>query len=154
MRRRIGRLTRLFLAASLLAAGLTAASRADDAGSLARPGMGDAGGGEIYSHICQGCHMPEGAGASGAGHYPRLAGDPALASWRYVALIVLGGKNGMPAFGLPAGEAGETLTVTLSDAQIADVVNYVRSHFGNHYKQQVTAVQVAVLRRAPGQARP
>jgi len=24
----------------------------------------------IYSHVCQGCHMPGGAGAAGAGHYP------------------------------------------------------------------------------------
>ena len=33
----------------------------------------------------------------------------------------------------------------LSDAQIADVVNYVRSHFGNTYKPQVTAKQIAAL---------
>jgi len=33
----------------------------------------------------------------------------------------------------------------LSDAQIADVVNYVRSHFGNGYKAEVTAQQVSAL---------
>jgi mono/diheme cytochrome c family protein len=33
----------------------------------------------------------------------------------------------------------------LSDAQIADVVNYVRSHFDNHYKTEVTGKQVAAL---------
>jgi mono/diheme cytochrome c family protein len=33
----------------------------------------------------------------------------------------------------------------LTDAQIADVVNYVRSHFENAYKSTVTAKQVAAL---------
>jgi len=32
--------------------------------------------------------MPQGVGA-GAGHYPKLASDPALASWQYVAMTVL-----------------------------------------------------------------
>jgi mono/diheme cytochrome c family protein len=87
--------------------------------------------------------MAQGEGAVGAGHYPALAGDPALASWRYAALTVIGGRNGMPAFGLGAGDS--FLSAGLSDAQIAEVVNYVRSHFGNHYKEHVTAAQVAAL---------
>jgi hypothetical protein len=32
-----------------------------------------------------------------------------------------------------------------SNAQVADVVNYVRSHFGNQWKGSVTAGQVAAL---------
>ena len=31
----------------------------------------------------------------------------------------------------------------LTDQQIADVITYVRTHFGNHYKAVVTAAQVA-----------
>jgi mono/diheme cytochrome c family protein len=139
---------RWFLIASLLAAGITGVSRADDAGSLTTAKMTEGQGEKIYSHICQGCHMPQGEGAIGAGHYPKLAGDPALASWRYVALTVMGGKNGMPAFGSDPMEAGQTLSASLSDAQIADVVNYVRSHFGNHFKERVTAAEVAVLRKS------
>jgi mono/diheme cytochrome c family protein len=81
----------------------------------------------------------------GAGHYPKLAGDPALTSWQYVALTVLGGRHGMPPFGLPADQVMETRTVHLSDAQIADVVNYVRGNFGNHFKGTVAASQVAAL---------
>lgn len=93
-------------------------------------------------------------GAAGAGRYPKLAGDPALVSWQYVALTVLHGKNGMPAFGQrPTGEALDFLLVPLSDAQVADVVNYVRSNFGNHYKGSVTAEQVAALPH-PGAASP
>ena len=104
------------------------------------------GGGEVYSHICQACHMPEGQGAVGAGHYPKLAGDPALASWQYVAITVLSGRNGMPSFGQPAHlDPTNFGSVHLSDEKIAEVINYVRSHFGNKYKDKVTASQVAKL---------
>ena len=118
---------------------------ADDSAFTSTAGIGAIGGAEIYAHICQGCHMPQGQGAVGAGHYPKLAGDPALVSWEYVALTVLNGKDGMPPFGLPADQVMETRTVHLSDSQIADVVNYVRGNFGNHHKATVTAAQVAAL---------
>lgn len=116
---------------------------ADDSAFTSMAGLGNASGADIYSHICQGCHMPGGAGAVGAGHYPKLAGDRALVAWQYVAITVLNGKHGMPAFGLPQNQVMETRSVHLSDAQIADVVNYVRNNFGNDYKSKVTAEQVA-----------
>jgi mono/diheme cytochrome c family protein len=125
-----------------------AVAAADDAPSSSKSAAGAAvsfGGAEIYSHICQGCHMPRGQGAVGAGHYPKLAGDPALASWEYVALTVLRGRNGMPSFGDPAGGEMAPFVAHLSDQQIADVVNYIRGHFGNTYKDRVTASQVAGL---------
>ncbi len=131
------------LAALLAAAGAAAGAHADDSGFASRAGT-NAGGADIYGHICQGCHMAQGQGAVGAGHYPKLAGNPALVSWQYVALTVLNGKNGMPAFGLPADQF-MFAAVRLSDAQVADVVNYVRSHFGNKWKGSVTADQVAAL---------
>jgi mono/diheme cytochrome c family protein len=34
----------------------------------------------------------------------------------------------------------------LSDAQIAEIVNYIRSRFGNHYPERITAASVAALR--------
>jgi mono/diheme cytochrome c family protein len=34
----------------------------------------------------------------------------------------------------------------LSDSQVADVVNYVRSHFGNSFKGEVKAADVQILR--------
>lgn len=125
--------------------GVTITASADDSAFTSGTSLESVGGPQIYALICQGCHMPAGAGAVGAGHYPKLAGDPALVSWEYVALTVLNGKNGMPPFGLPADRAMETRAAHLSDAQIADVVNYVRSHFGNRYKSTVSAKQVAAL---------
>jgi mono/diheme cytochrome c family protein len=129
----------------VLGAAVAAVALADDSTFTSSAGVGDVGGAQIYSQICQGCHMPAGEGAIGAGHYPKLAGDAALASWQYAALTVLGGRNGMPPFGLPASQVQETRTVHLSDAQVADVVNYIRSHFGNSYRGQVTASQVGAL---------
>jgi mono/diheme cytochrome c family protein len=139
------KLRRAVLSAALLAGSAGAVVHADDSSFLPEGQLGDLGGAQIYGHICQGCHMPAAQGAIGAGHYPKLAGDPALVSWQYAALTVLNGKNGMPGFGESSQGAGPFRAVHLSDAQIADVVNYVRNNFGNRYRSKVTAQQVAAL---------
>ena len=91
----------------------------------------------LYRAICQGCHMPEGQGASGAGAYPALARNPRLAAKIYPAITIIKGRRAMPAFG-----------EFLDDAQIAAVSNYVRSHFGNTYKDKLSDKDVAALRPA------
>jgi mono/diheme cytochrome c family protein len=103
---------------------------------------------QIYEHICQGCHMPNAAGAVGAGHYPALAGDPTLVSRQFMALTLLNGRRNMPAFGAKHAIGFNGPAATLSSAQIAAVVNYVRTHFGNHYKDMITAAEVAALDEA------
>ncbi len=90
---------------------------------------------EIFHGVCQGCHMPNAQGAVGAGAYPALANNPHLAAPEYPALVILNGRKAMPAFG-----------DMFSDAQIANVVGYVRTHFGNNYPSAFTAAQVAALR--------
>jgi mono/diheme cytochrome c family protein len=129
----------------LLIAAAAAAVRADDSSFTSNIAMSSLSGADIYNRICLGCHMSGGQGANGAGFYPKLASNKKLISWQYVALTVLNGRNGMPPFGLPADQAIETRATHLSDAQIAEVVNYVRSHFDNRYKADVTAKQVAAL---------
>ena len=52
--------------------------------------------------------------------------------------VLLRGLKGMP----PVGDM-------MSDAQVADVVNYVRTHFGNAYPDAVSAADVAAARRPP-----
>jgi mono/diheme cytochrome c family protein len=89
--------------------------------------------------------MPGGQGAVGAGFYPKLAANKNFVSWRFVALTVLDGRSGMPPFGYPVGHAVNSGPAHLSDAQIAAVVNYVRSHFGNAYKAEVSADQISAL---------
>ena len=137
----------LGFASLALAVGAGFAARADDSGAITRAASDSAAGGaQTYAHICQGCHMPEGQGAVGAGHYPKLAGNTALVSWQYVALTVLNGKNGMPAFGASPQQYEFIFgAVRLSDAQVAAVVNYVRSHFGNKWKSNVSANEIAAL---------
>jgi predicted esterase len=51
----------------------------------------------------------------------------------------------MPSFGVRTGGEPVFGAATLSDQEIADVVNYVRSHFGNTFKDKVMAAQVAKL---------
>ncbi|QBB71183.1 cytochrome c [Pseudolysobacter antarcticus] len=89
----------------------------------------------LYRAICQGCHMPDASGAHGAGMYPALAANPKLASVMYPAITVLAGRRGMPQF-----------HDSLSDQQVAAVVNYLRSHFGNDYADKLMSDDVAQLR--------
>jgi mono/diheme cytochrome c family protein len=133
------------LAILALMSAAAAIVHADDAAFTSRAGVGAMTGAQIYERICAGCHMSGGQGAVGAGAYPKLAANPKLVSWEFAALTVLNGRNGMPPFGLPADQVMETRAAHLSDAQIADVVNYVRSHFNNNYKADVTAQKVAAL---------
>jgi mono/diheme cytochrome c family protein len=100
---------------------------------------------QIYENICQGCHMADGGGAVGAGHYPALAKDPTLASRQYMALTLLMGRRNMPAFGEKHAVGFGGPPVMLSDAQIAAVINYVRTNFGNHYTDSITAAEVGAL---------
>ncbi len=106
-----------------------------------KPGISDGtrfserDGESLYRAICQGCHMPDGQGARGAGAYPALANNPRLAASAYPVLNVLRGLRGMPAF-----------KSYLDDEQVAAVTNYVRTHMGNDYPDPVTASTVKALR--------
>jgi mono/diheme cytochrome c family protein len=100
---------------------------------------------QIFEQICQGCHMPDARGAVGAGHYPALANDRTLASRQYMALTILMGRRNMPAFGVKHAIGFGGPPATLTEEQIAAVINYVRTHFGNRYTDSITAVEVAAL---------
>ena len=129
---------------TLLLIAAAASASADSPLFTSRAAIGSLSGEQIYDHICQGCHMSGAQGAVGAGAYPKLAANKKFVSWEFVALTVINGRNGMPPFGLPANRESSRAT-HLTDAQIADVVNYVRSHFENKYKTNVTASQVTAL---------
>ena len=97
------------------------------------------GGEAVYNAVCAGCHMPDGDGAVGAGAYPSLANNELLDAPSYPINLVIYGQGAMPPFG-----------GLLDDRQIADVVNYVRSHFGNDFVAgdfgEATAQEVAETR--------
>jgi mono/diheme cytochrome c family protein len=124
---------------------LEASVRADGAGGPDPVPLEAMDGRQIYEHICQGCHMADGGGAVGAGHYPALAKDPTLVSRQHMALTLLKGRRNMPAFGEKHVVGFGGPPVMLSDAQIAAVINYVRTNFGNHYTDSITAAEVGEL---------
>jgi mono/diheme cytochrome c family protein len=100
---------------------------------------------QIFEQVCQGCHMPQARGALGAGRYPALAKDRALASRQYMALTILMGRRNMPAFGAKHAIGFGLPPATLSEQQIAAVINYVRTHFGNRYTDSISAAEVAAI---------
>ena len=130
------------LAAVLLAVAAPAVAQA--------PPGGDTGGGvvrvvkpvtgkQVYEAVCQACHMADAKGGVGAGTIPALASNPRLAGAAYPISAVVLGKGGMPSLAGP-----------LDDTQIAEVVTYIRTNFGNAYAKPVTPADVA---RIPHPAR-
>ena len=95
----------------------------------------ETGGAALYRSVCAGCHMPDGHGAAGAGSYPSLAGDARLAASGYAIALVLHGHGAMPPFAR-----------TLTNDQVAAVVGYIRTNFGNAYPAPPTAAEVAAAR--------
>jgi mono/diheme cytochrome c family protein len=89
----------------------------------------------IYLSVCAGCHMQDGKGAIGAGTYPSLNGDSTLGAPAYPIHIVLKGQKAMPPFGR-----------ALTDAQVAAVVTFIRTHFANNFADAVSAADVAAER--------
>lgn len=110
------------------------------------PQSGDAAGGatvrtpppvtgeQVYRQVCQACHMADGKGGTGAGAIPALAKNPKLAEAGYPIGMIAQGRGAMP-----------PLTDLLGPAQIAAVVTYVRTHFGNSYKKPVTEADVKLM---------
>ncbi len=120
----------LLLAALLMAA---PAARAQSFGSPSR--FTEQSGEAIYNSVCAGCHMADARGAVGAGAYPSLRQDERLVVAGYPIAVLLHGQRAMPSFAR-----------TLSDRQIADVVDYLRTHFGNDYRDVPTEADVKAAR--------
>lgn len=88
---------------------------------------------------CSACHQATGQGVKGA--FPALAGDAFVQGDPVtVASTVLNGRGGMPSF------KGD-----LKDAEIAQILTYVRSSWGNT-AGPVTEAQVAAARAASAAA--
>ena len=88
-------------------------------------------GAAAYAQFCAACHGAAGQGTPGS--FPPLAKDPVVdGDPQYLARVVLYGLQGRvtvngQAYGSPmAGLAG-----SMSDAQIGDVLTYIRSSWGN-----------------------
>ena len=98
--------------------------------------FGEQGGAQLFGNVCAACHQTDAKGAVGAGAYPPLASDKDLASTDFMLAVLFRGLKGMPPLG-----------AMMTDAQVADVVTYVRTHFGNAYPGAVSPADVAAARR-------
>ncbi len=101
-----------------------AAASVGGAQDAAPAAAGEADGAAIYAQHCATCHGPEGQGQGEV--FPALAGNPNLADTQMVVDVVLHGRPGtaMPPWGQQ-----------LSDEEIAAVVNYILSAWGNDFGQ-------------------
>lgn len=105
-------------------------------------------GGQLFTLYCSACHGTDGKGA-GAGAFPALAGSPWIADDADRAIkVVLHGLSG------PITVAGKTYNLemppqgaTLPDEQIAAILTYARTSWGNK-ESAVTTTQVKAVRAA------
>jgi len=97
---------------------------------------------DLYVFYCQACHMAGGKGAEGAAIYPPLANNPRLGSTAYTIGIIARGRGGMPWF-----------SDLLTPVQTADLVNYLRTHFGNTFPANVTPADVQPFHKPPPRER-
>jgi mono/diheme cytochrome c family protein len=140
--RRAARMCGAWVAFARVTAGVVAAPALADEASPAPADMSrgweftEHGGAELFGNVCAACHQPDAKGAVGAAAYPPLAGDKKLVSADFMLTVLFTGLRGMP----PLGRM-------MSDEQVADVVNYVRTHFGNSYAGVISAAQVSAARR-------
>jgi mono/diheme cytochrome c family protein len=104
--------------------------------SLAGLAAAQPDGAALFAQNCSACHQSTGKGIPGA--FPALAGDPFVAGRPgTVAAVVLNGRGGMPTFGKD-----------LADDEIAAILTYVRSSWGNHGAAVIAADVKA--ERTPG----
>jgi mono/diheme cytochrome c family protein len=124
----------LLAGAPLLAALILAAPAGADPGVMTATTPAPVTGQEVYTQVCQACHMANGRGGAGAAVILALANNPRLQAAEYPISMVVHGRGAMPYF-----------TDTLTPAQVAAVVTYVRTNFGNHYTKPVTEAEVKAL---------
>lgn len=92
---------------------------------------------DLFAKNCAACHQPTGKGIPGA--FPALAGNGFVQGPpNEVATVLLKGRGGMPDF-----------SGSLDDGEIAQVLSYVRSSWGNS-AAPLHAEDVAALRSSLG----
>ncbi|OYV28764.1 MAG: alcohol dehydrogenase [Thiomonas sp. 20-64-9] len=101
----------------------------------------------LYDQHCAACHQPTGQGVPAA--FPSLAGNPSVRCidpTNAIHVILAGGTTAVTA-SAPAPMAMPPFGSQLSDQQVADLVTYIRTSWGNA-AEPVSAAQVKELRRA------
>lgn len=131
------------------------ASRQDDAAQKPDPAVAQAlykgddskPGASVYIDNCAACHRTDGQGYTRV--FPALAGNPVLQGKDATSLIhiVLDGDSLPATHTAPSSFTMPAFAWRLSDQQVADVVSFIRSSWGNQ-GAAVTAAEVAKLRKS------
>ncbi len=108
--------------------------------------VSDQAGADIYLKQCSVCHLNNGSGVGRM--FPPLAGNPVVVTENPTSLVNVLVHGGVlpPTNWAPSAVAMPAFGKTLSDQQIADVVNFIRSSWGNKAPANVTAGEVGKLR--------
>jgi cytochrome c oxidase cbb3-type subunit 2 len=130
---------------SAIAAGAAAQAAAPAAAPAAAAGVDAAQGKALFTANCAACHQANGEGLPGA--FPSLKADAVVNHADPTRHIdtVLKGLQGAKVGGVVYSSPMPPFGAALSDADVASVVNYERSSWGNH-GSTVTAQQVAAER--------
>ena len=135
--------------ATLGTAGAAPSQNPTAAPVAAAPGGYDAAkGASLYTANCSACHQANGEGLPGA--FPSLKGDAVVNKddvTKHIQ-VVLHGLHDARVSGVVYGSAMPPFAATLSDAEVADIIDYERSSWGNHGKPVIGA-QVAAERAKP-----
>jgi mono/diheme cytochrome c family protein len=107
-------------------------------------------GGKIYADECAGCHGGDGKGTPGL--FPALAASPAVRQDDPTSLlrVVLRGTRSIGTDQAPTAPAMPSFGWILNDAQVADLLTYVRNAWGNA-ASPVSADDVSKARHALAQ---
>jgi cytochrome c oxidase cbb3-type subunit II len=114
-------------------------SAAVSANAAPAGGYDAAKGAALYAANCSACHQASGEGLPGA--FPSLKGDTAVNkddATKHID-VVLNGLHDDRVSGVVYSSVMPPFAGTLSDAEIADLVDYERSSWGNHGKPIVAA---------------
>ncbi|MDY6944080.1 MAG: cytochrome c [Pseudomonadota bacterium] len=105
----------------------------------------DVPGALVYAQQCMTCHSPDGKGF--APYLPPLAGNPVIQDPLPASLIniVLNSSSMVVVDGMPDAYRMPQYRVLLNDQEIADVVSFIRSSWGNQ-ASPVAAQEVAKMR--------
>jgi len=124
---------------------------ASTAAASANPGEKEAGGYDtakgaaLYTANCSACHQANGEGLPGA--FPSLKDDAVVNkddASKHIG-VVLNGLHDAKVSGVVYSSVMPPFAATLSDTEIADLIDYERSSWGNHGKP-IVAAQVGTER--------
>jgi cbb3-type cytochrome c oxidase subunit III len=105
-----------------------------------------AAGAKVFATNCTGCHGANGAGQPGI--FPSLVANPYVSGdpKRVIHTVKYGLTGKIVAKGVKYDGMMPPWTGTLTDSQIADVISYVRTSWGNK-GSSVTAAQVRAVKK-------